>query len=126
MAVEFIRLDPTDHAPLHVQIERGIRAAVATGRLPPGTRLPTVRALAAALRVNPNTVARVYSELERNGLLQTRRGVGTFALEPAPSHLEPLSSHQALRELAVRVLEEVAARGFSRNEFIAQLQVPSK
>jgi GntR family transcriptional regulator len=123
---DLIRLDSSDSAPIYAQIERGIRAAVATGRLPKGAQLPTVRQLAVTLRVNANTVARVYSDLERNGLVETRRGVGTFVAEASPAHPHQRVSHQALREFAARVLEDAAARGFAREEFIAQLQVHLK
>jgi GntR family transcriptional regulator len=124
--LHIVRLDSTDPTPIYVQIERGIRAAVATGRLPKGAQLPTVRQLAVALRVNANTVAKVYSDLERNGLVETRRGVGTFVADAAPAHPHQRVSHQALRDFAARVLEDAAARGFSREEFIAQLQTQLK
>ena len=123
---DLIRLDSSDSAPIYAQIERGIRAAVATGRLPKGAQLPTVRQLAVTLRVNANTVARVYTELERNGLVETRRGVGTFVAEASPAHPHQGVSHQALRDFAARVLEDAAARGFAREEFIAQLQAHLK
>src|SRR5258708_19859361 len=71
-------IDPADHTPLHAQLERGIKAAIATGRLEVGDQLPTVRQLAVDLKVNANTVAKVYAYLERAGMLETRRGVGTF------------------------------------------------
>jgi GntR family transcriptional regulator len=123
---DFIRLDSTDSSPIYVQIERGLRAAMATGRLPKGAQLPTVRELAVALRVNANTVAKVYSELERNGVVETRRGVGTFVAETPPAHPQERVSPEALRDFAARVLEEAAARGFSREEFITQLEVQLK
>jgi GntR family transcriptional regulator len=123
---DLVRLDPTDSSPIYAQIERGIRAAIATSRLPKGAQLPTVRELAVALRVNANTVAKVYSELERNGAVETRRGVGTFVAEVAPAHPQQRISQQALRDFAARVLEDAAARGFSREEFIAQLEAQLK
>ena len=123
MNPELVRLDTSDPAPIYVQIERSIRAAVATGRLLKGAQLPTVRQLAVGLKVNANTVAKVYSELERTGLVETRRGVGTFVADipraPLPAHV----NRQALRDFAARVLEDAAARGFSRDEFIVQLQL---
>ena len=64
--------------PLYAQLTRAIQFAIATGRLKIGDQLPTVRQLAVELRVNANTVAKVYAELERAGVLDTRRGVGTF------------------------------------------------
>jgi GntR family transcriptional regulator len=123
MNAELVRLDASDPAPIYAQIERSIRAAVATGRLQKGAQLPTVRQLAVGLKVNANTVAKVYSELERSGLVETRRGVGTFVAEISPATLPALANRQALRDFAARVLEDAAARGFSRDEFIVQLQL---
>ena len=122
MHPDLVRLDATDPAPLYAQIERAIRAAVATGRLAKGAQLPTVRQLAVDLRVNANTVAKVYSDLERTGLVETRRGVGTFIADTSQPHLHQRVGRQALRDFAARVLEDAAARGFSREEFIAQLE----
>jgi len=71
-------IDPKSALPIYRQIIAQIRRAVAAGLLVPGDQLPSVRELAARLLVNPNTVARVYRDLERDGLLETRRGQGTF------------------------------------------------
>jgi len=111
--------DPT---PLHAQLERSIRVAIASRRLRPGDQLPTVRQLAVALRVNANTVAKVYAELERSGVLETRRGVGTFvsARHFAASHRQEHEKH--LAELVDRFLEEAAAMGFSPDDLLDQLQ----
>src|ERR671925_1942038 len=84
------QVDSRDAMPLHAQLERSIRVAIAARRLKIGDQLPTVRQLAVALRINANTVAKVYSNLERSGALETRRGVGTFvaaATEAAPNRL---------------------------------------
>src|SRR5205823_14900957 len=126
MNTDLVRIDTSDPAPIYAQIDRAIRAAVATGRLSKGTQLPTVRQLAVALRVNANTVAKVYSELERAGLVETRRGVGTFVADTSQTQLHQRPNRQGLRDFAARVLEEVAARGFSREEFIAQFQLQLK
>jgi GntR family transcriptional regulator len=77
-----LKIDPRDPTPLYAQIEREIVAAIATGRWQAGSQLPTVRQLAVDLRINANTVARVYRHLERSGALETRRGVGTFVVGP--------------------------------------------
>ena len=92
--------------PLYAQLTRAIRFAIATGRLRVGEQLPTVRQLAVELRVNANTVAKVYAELERSGILETRRGVGTFvsARHLAAGHREEHEKH--LQELVDRFLEE--------------------
>ena len=74
--MSLVAIDPTDATPIYAQLERALRAGIATGRLQPGEQLPTVRQLAVDLRVNANTVARVYAELERAGVIETRRGGG--------------------------------------------------
>src|SRR5689334_16423651 len=103
--------------PLHAQLERSIRVAIAARHLGPGDQLPTVRQLAVALRINANTVAKVYSHLERAGLLETRRGVGSFIADVVQSARDHPSNQQArdaeLRAIAERALAEAASRGFS-------------
>jgi GntR family transcriptional regulator len=74
----FSSIDPKSAVPIYRQIMDQISRSVAAGILAPGDQLPSVRELAARLLVNPNTVARVYRDLERDGLLETRRGQGTY------------------------------------------------
>jgi GntR family transcriptional regulator len=115
-------LSPSHPMPLYAQLTRAIQFAIVTGRLKIGEQLPTVRQLAVELRVNANTVAKVYAELERAGVLETRRGVGTFV---CARHFEAISSQDhatALRELVDRFIEEAAALGFSPDDLLDQLQ----
>jgi GntR family transcriptional regulator len=79
----YIRLDPNSGTPLHLQIKEQVRLALATGVLHPGDQLPTVRDLAADLRINPNTIARVYRDLQAEGLILSRQGSGSFVSEGA-------------------------------------------
>jgi GntR family transcriptional regulator len=81
-------IDPKSALPIHRQIAEQIRRGVAAGLLLPGDQLPSVRELAARLLVNPNTVAKVYRDLERDGLLETRRGQGTFVAADAAALAE--------------------------------------
>ena len=120
----FLTIDARHPTPLYAQLERGIRAAIATGRLAPGAQLPTVRELAVDLSVNANTIARVYADLERSGVLQTRRGVGTFvAAAPPPQVVQKKSQRDPeLRALVQRLLDEAAARGFAADEVLKQLK----
>ena len=117
-----VSLDAADATPIYAQVERGLRAAIAAGRLEVGDQLPTVRELAVELQVNANTIARVYSELERAGVFETRRGVGTF-VRASRSEARPPSEHaRRLRAYATRVLSEGDAHGFSADEVIAALR----
>ena len=116
-----VSIDPRDSTPIYAQIERALRAGIAAGRLRPGDQLPTVRQLAVELRVNANTVARVYADLERNGVLETRRGVGSF-VSASPEHARPPAEHQRrLRAFVTRLLGDAAAAGFSLDEVIAEV-----
>ena len=74
-------VDPHSHVPLYEQIVEHIRSLVAAGVCRPGEPLPSIRALALDLVVNPNTVQRAYQELERQGLVYTRKGLGVFVTE---------------------------------------------
>src|SRR5574342_1193840 len=106
--VAIVDLDPRDATPIYAQLERGLRAGIATGRLKPGDQLPTVRQLAVDLRVNANTVARVYADLERAAVLETRRGVGSV-VRATPTKARPPDEHQRrLRAFATRVLADAA------------------
>lgn len=119
-------VDPRDPLPLHAQLERGIRVAIASRRLKPGDQLPTVRQLAVALRINANTVAKVYSHLERTGVLETRRGVGTFVVDPPDASSNEKAREADLRAIAARALADAAARGFSAADLRRELQSISK
>jgi GntR family transcriptional regulator len=120
--VALVALDANDPTPIYAQLERGLRAAVATGRLRAGDQLPTVRQLAVDLAVNANTVARVYAELERAGAIETRRGVGSFvSTTPAGAH-PPRERERRLRAFVTRVLSEAAAVGFSLDDLRAALE----
>lgn len=77
----FIEIDPNKPVPIFNQIMDGVRLAIAAGRIVPGDRIPSIRDLAVELRVNPNTVAKAYQELERSGLVSVKRGMGYFVSE---------------------------------------------
>lgn len=116
-----VTIDPRDQTPLYAQLDRGLRAAIASGRLTAGDQLPTVRQLAVELRVNANTVARVYADLERDGVLETRRGVGSFVRASA-AKARPATEHQRrLRAFATRVAADASAHGFSLDELVQQI-----
>ena len=117
-----VTLDPRDATPIWAQLERGLRAAIASGRLRPGDQLPTVRQLAVDLRVNANTVARVYSDLERSGVLETRRGVGSFILATAEEARSKKEHEKRLRAFATRVVGDAAAAGFTPEELVAAIR----
>ena len=79
----WLDVDPRSGVPIYVQLVEGVRRALEVGTLRPGERLPTVRALAGELTVAPNTVVKAYNELQREGLIESRAGVGTVAVGEA-------------------------------------------
>ena len=120
--MELVAVDSNDPTPIYAQLDRGLRAAIATGRLRVGDQLPTVRQLAVELRVNANTVARVYAELERAGVLETRRGVGSF-VAAGGTQARPADEHaRRLTAFATRVLADAAAAGFGADELTTTLK----
>ncbi len=121
-----VAVDPRDRTPIYAQLERALRAAIATGRLAAGDQLPTVRQLAVELSINANTVARVYAELERAGVLETRRGVGTFvSATPAQAH-PPKQHERRLRTFITRLLADASAAGFTLDDLLEGLQAHRK
>ena len=115
------RVDPSDATPIYAQLDRAIRTEIATGRLAIGTRLPTVRQMAVDIAVNANTVAKVYAQLERDGVLETQRGVGTFVRERASPEASKAHRDRELRQLTRRFINDGAALGFTINELVKQL-----
>ena len=86
-----------------------------------GAQLPTVRQLAVELRINANTVARVYGDLERSGVLETRRGVGSF-VSSTPAQAQPKrDKERRLSTFVTRVLADAAAAGFTAQELLDAL-----
>lgn len=121
-----VSVDPQDRTPIYAQLDRALRAAIATGRLGVGDQLPTVRQLAVDLSLNANTVARVYGELERAGILETRRGVGTFVTAtPAKAH-PPKQHEKRLRTYVTRLLADASAAGFTLDDLLEALQAHRK
>src|ERR1700730_3149282 len=119
-------VDSSSPTPIYAQLERSSRAANATGELEPGVQLPTVRQLAVDLAVNANTVARVYAQLERDGMLETRRGVGTFVRESPSPQAARAHRERELRELIRRFVGDAALLGFTLSELITQLRNEAK
>jgi GntR family transcriptional regulator len=106
-----LQINQKSHVPVHVQLEEQIKHLILTGTFEAGDRLPSIRALAGFLRVNRNTVARVISDLEREGFVESRRGSGVYVVEP------PVDEEASRRqEVLERVMDLAAARGVSVEE----------
>jgi GntR family transcriptional regulator len=128
------RIDGGSDVPIYRQLVQQVRRDVMLGRLRPGDQLPSVKEVVDALSVNPNTVVKAFSELEHQGMIVRRQGVGTFvaaapplaALAAAPKLLGPLArwverarrdglSAEQIRLLVEAALDEPAAREDDRH-----------
>ena len=107
-----ITLDLSDERPIYQQIVDEVRRAVVLGTLAPEDPLPSVRALAAELRVNPNTVQQAYRELERAGIIYSRRGQGTFAAPPTGAG----ERESLIGDVAARALKDARRYGIEPHE----------
>ena len=112
--VEF-SIDPASRLPICRQLSSQIREAIARGRLQPQERLPSVRELSRTLVVNPNTIARVYTDLEREGIVNTRPGLGVFVARMG-NDLSRKARRERLREAADLFLTEAVHLGFTAEE----------
>jgi GntR family transcriptional regulator len=108
-------IDPRSPVPLYEQIAARIRVAVAAEEYRAGEALPSVRQLAAALRVNPSTVVQAYRDLEREGFVEMRQGAGTFVKALAAAEREQERTRQA-RGLVRALLAEAARLGIGSTE----------
>src|ERR1700676_3775271 len=111
-------VDTASRLPIYQQLAQQIREAIARGDLQPEARLPSVRQLSGDLVVNPNTVARAYTELEREGLLVSRPVVGIFVAQPRRD-LSRTARDKRLTEHLDRWLIEAVHIGYSANKVVA-------
>lgn len=106
-------------SPIWLQVVNRIKGSIATGTMSPGEKLPGGRDLAVQFSINPNTAARVYQELERDGLVETRRGMGTY-ITGNTERIARLRTQMAA-DAANRYLRDLRLLGLSRADAIRLL-----
>ena len=114
-------LDPKSGVPYYKQIILQVELAIAGGRLNTGDQLPTVRSLAVELKINPNTVARAYNELEIRDIVTTQQGSGTF-IGSRKLAMSEVERERALEELVRPFVNRALDSGFSPKEVIRAVQ----
>ena len=114
-------IDTRNGVPFYRQIIDRVRLGLADGTLGTGDKLPTVRSLAVELKVNPNTVARAYHDLELVGVVETRVGSGTYVAESRPRLPEFERQHQ-IERLCAELVAKAQGLGFSMDELIESLE----
>ena len=110
--------------PIYLQVKMMIKRDIVTGELQPGAKMPSVRDMALQFTINPNTVSRVYRELEQEGICYTKRGMGTFVTEEKEK-VEKLREEMA-RELMSQFLNGMNQLGISREEAILMIKENSE
>ena len=111
-----IHLDYRDNRPIYEQVRDGLRKLMVTGVLAPGDKLPSVRALAVDLAINPNTIQRAYAQLETEGYIVSVSGKGTFVAEQqGQNHLRRAELEEKLYPLR----EELRSLGMTAAEWAA-------
>jgi GntR family transcriptional regulator len=111
-----IEIDLRSHVPIYVQIVERVKHLMATGMLNPGDQLPTVRQLAADLRVNFNTVARAYRLLDEAGVISTQQGRGTYVVERLKPGNAVQLRKEALEGLTLSFLHDARRLGLEPDE----------
>ena len=119
-------LSPASDIPIYRQIIQHIRRSIIQGHLKLGEQLPPVRALAESLVVNPNTVARAYQELIRDGLLESRNGVGVFVAEKIRQIFSEAERERRLNHAVEQLLHEALVLDYSLQEVQAALEAQWK
>lgn len=120
-----ILIQPADDIPIYRQIIRQVQEALASGRLRSGEQLPSQRELAQQVAVSPLTVKKAYDELEREGVIETRRGQGTFVVARSESVVDPVASLDRLIPVLRRLLGEAWAAQVPLEAVIAALRAES-
>ncbi|MGE4453083.1 MAG: GntR family transcriptional regulator [Sphaerochaeta sp.] len=114
-------LDVKSGVPFYKQIILQVEMAIADGRLEKGAQLPTVRALAVELSVNPNTVARAYAEMEIRNIVVTQQGSGTFISDKEFS-IDAIERERILSQITKEYITKAASYGFSSSELLEALK----
>ncbi len=114
-------LDTQSGVPYYKQIILQVESAIADGRLVRGTQLPTVRALAVELSINPNTVAKAYTQLETRGLLNTQQGTGTFITEKKVQKSQQ-EREQLLAQFVDPLINSMGTYGLTISDVILYLE----
>jgi GntR family transcriptional regulator len=104
--------------PIYVQLREQILALIGRGMLKPGSQLPTMREVAVAFTIDLNTVQRAYAELERDGVLAKRRGMGSFVTEAPPA---PRDARKRTEAFAARIAALAKGQGIEVDELAAAL-----
>lgn len=112
-----LRIDPRSSTPIYEQIELRIKELILKGVLKAGEKLPSVREMSSILTINPNTISKAYGELEREGIIETLRGKGTFITDNYKGKVDEKKMNYLSEELKKLILE-ASYGGISKEDFM--------
>jgi len=112
-----LRIDPRSSTPIYEQIELGVKELILKGALKYGEKLPSVREMASMLTINPNTISKAYGELEREGIIETLRGKGTFITDNYKGKVDEKKMEYISDELKKLILEANYS-GINKEDFM--------
>ncbi|SFC22396.1 GntR family transcriptional regulator [Clostridium uliginosum] len=112
-----LRVDPRSSTPIYKQIEFRIKELILKGALKSGEKLPSVREMAVLLTINPNTISKAYGNLEREGIIETLRGKGTFITANYKGSVDE-KKMEYIREVLKTIILEASYSGIDKEEFI--------
>lgn len=112
-----LKIDPRSSTPIYEQIELGIKELILKGGLKSNDKLPSVREMSAILTINPNTISKAYGELERDGIIETLRGKGTFVTDNFKGKVDEKKMDYIQGELK-KIILEANYGGISKEEFL--------
>lgn len=115
-----IEIDAKSGVPVYIQLKEGLKLLILKGIYAQGAKLPTVRQMAVELRINSNTVARSYSELEREGIISTQQGRGTFVCT-IPTGIENNEKEKELDKLLEKFITDTLSLGFNEEYVLEKL-----
>lgn len=112
-----LKRDPRSSTPIYEQIELGIKELILKGGLKSNDKLPSVREMSTILTINPNTISKAYGELERDGIIETLRGKGTFVTDNFKGKVDEKKMDYIQGELK-KIILEANYGGISKEEFL--------
>ncbi|WP_294156229.1 GntR family transcriptional regulator [uncultured Clostridium sp.] len=112
-----LKIDPRSSTPIYEQIELGIKELILKGAVKAGDKLPSVREMSSILTINPNTISKAYGELEREGIIETLRGKGTFVTDNFKGKVDEKKMDYIQGELK-KIILEANYGGISKEDFM--------
>ncbi len=116
-----LKIDAGSPVPVYEQLKRQIKLGIVSGEYPPDSRMPSIRQLASQLTINPNTIAKVYRQLESEGFLQSRTGSGFF-VRLEQEHIDE-TRKMLLAEMAEEFISKSIELGFTPEELINTISI---